>query len=122
MSPFFLVTLADGRELREPSVVWNDVPDGIVRLALLKDDGRAGVEISAAPGRRCFAVNEGVAVKGERGMLSAKILGLEEDGICTEWRLDLITDSGVPQLTRRAYPVAEIEFPTALRRMAAAAA
>jgi hypothetical protein len=111
MSFFFVAQLPDGREMREPEVAWDDVPKGITALSIQDENGRVVVGFKEQPtARRLFFCNEGVAVKSHQGMLSAKLIGYVEDDLVHEWRLDLITDSGIPQLTRRQYPFADFEF------------
>ena len=97
MDFLFVATAADGKVVREGTAFWDDVPHGLVQLLLQTRDDQVVVAFSSAPGRRFFFCNEGVAVKGQHGMLSAKILGYIDEGIVHEWRMDLITDSGVPQ-------------------------
>lgn len=110
MDFLFVAQKADGVIVSEEHAVWNDVPDGLAQLSLKTSDGQVVVEIPAAPGRRLFFINEGVAVKWCAGILSAKLIGYEDDGVVYEWRLDLITDDGTPQLTHRYYPLANFEF------------
>lgn len=104
-----------GESVLEHPVVWDDVPDGLESLQLVTVDGHTLVAIEEAPGRRFFFTNEGVAVKGAQGLLAAKVLGYVDGEEVHEWRLDLLTDNGVAQLTRRVYPFHSFEYTGSLR-------
>lgn len=105
MRHFFVVTLDSGLVVREPESTWDDVPaTGVASLAVVDEEGRFHLRIDARPGRRFFAANEAVAVKGAQGMLTAKIFGFVEDGTAHEYRVDVLTD----QRTYHHYPASEL--------------
>lgn len=116
MSDFmFEAAHMSGKIYSEKDCFWDKVPHNLDGLKLVTSDGQIVVDLVGAPGRRFFFCNEGIAMLGSPGILSAKILGYAEDKYVYEWRLDLLVDK-VPQLQKRVYLLTEFEQVGALRR------
>jgi hypothetical protein len=87
----FLVKFADGRELRESDVRWDEVPDeGIASLSMWDDWERPLAILDGAPGRRFYFYNEAAAGRGGMGFLVAKGIGYVEGDRAVEIRIDTL--------------------------------